>query len=155
MFETEKGKREVLSYTLLALSLVLYFCWKNKKKYESMKSGYMYGAPRQTDGFRSKSLMSSLDFGKANRKVKNKNLNEMEAYVINRHPVKESFKDNDFSALKWATESFTADSGETLGEDILTPLKTETETNVDITTSGMQLTRSDNTSHYVPRSVTI
>lgn len=155
MFENEKEKREVLAYTLLALSLMLYVCWKKKKSSESMKSGYMYAEPRLTDGFRPNSIMSALDFGKSDKKTPNKSLNELESYVVNRHEPKESFRDQDFTSLRWVAEGFNTADADTVGEDVLTPIKVESTAKTDITTSGMQLMHSDNTSHYVPKLVTI
>ena len=181
MLHTEEEQIKMLSYTLIVLSLLLLHCWNNKKKSEGLiSSGYMHGSPRYTDGFVSNNHVKGLVFGNQQTKKKSEtlNMNELETYVVNRHPADVEKFNPHISGLRWESESFVTGfsdkeqfstggfdddnimqlrNQELLGDDILTPLKPDPSSACDDipSTSSMQLLNTDATSHYTPRNITI
>jgi len=168
-------KVQWLSGTLIVLSLVLLYCWNSKKEsYVPVKGGYMYGYPRQTDGFSAKRMNAEFPHLHLN-----KNLNDLENYVVNRHPASKERMHSDVSGMKWQSHAFvsgradedqygsgydeegardrilTRRAEELVGYDILTPTKPDLSAcNEPLTTGAMQILNADNTPHF-SRTVTV
>lgn len=185
MADSGYNKLEVLGAVLIVLSLLLLLCSCKKDKDSScgcddktggaegmLAGGYMYGSPRWTDGFTVSDHMPGLKF--------KKNLNEVENYVVNRHPVPVTQQLNVTQDTRWQSESFVSGradddqytSGydspewddriirmkkqELIGDAVVTPMLKADHANQynSASTGSMQLMHSEGGS-YAPRHVTI
>lgn len=146
--KNDAQKLQWLGGALIVLSLILLYCWSSKKnKYEGyvpLRGGYLHGARRMTDGFSPSTINTHLPDLNLQ---KNRNLNDMENYVVNRHTLDTERKNSNVMGMRWNSEAFvsgradedqfssgyddpnyqdkilTRRAEELVGSDIMTPMK--------------------------------
>jgi hypothetical protein len=150
---------QVLGGVLIVLSMVLLCCWATKQtRYEGMKT-YADDLPSRFEGMSSRNI-PGLNF---NSNV-SQSMHDLEGLSVNRHIPNERHNNVDIVGLKWKTEGMSTvnttnicdlecnelpvhNSNQTLGGDILTPIKEMVKSKSN-THSGDQFTMTDHAMGY-------